>query len=129
MRKIREIILHCSDSNIENHDDISVIRKWHVEERGWNDVGYHYFITSKGVIQQGRDLDIAGAHCKNHNQQSIGICLHGKLLEDFNQAQKLTLYRLLRSLVTLFPDVTIHGHNEFSDKLCPVFDVEPFKHV
>lgn len=128
MRKIREIILHCSDSNIKNHNDISVIRKWHLE-RGFNDVGYHFFIKSCGQIQNGRDLDIIGAHCKGHNEQSIGICLHGKFAGDFTREQKTSLYHLIKGLTLIFPDVTIHGHNEFSDKKCPVFDVEPFKYI
>lgn len=127
MRAIREIILHCSDSNIVAHNDISVIRKWHVQERGFNDVGYHFFIKTGGEVQKGRDIDIIGAHCKGHNKQSIGICLHGKEKEDFTREQKTSLFNLIRSLVTIFPNVTIHGHNEFSDKTCPVFNVEPFK--
>ena len=36
--------------------------------------------------------------------------------------QKATLLALLRHLKTLYPNATIHGHNEFARKACPCFD-------
>lgn len=128
MRKIKEIILHCSDSNIKGHDNIATIKEWHLQ-RGFKDVGYHFFIRSCGMLEYGRELDVVGAHCEGHNKESIGICLLGKYKNDFTREQKTTLYHLIKGLVMIFPDVTIHGHNEFSNKTCPVFDVEPFKHI
>lgn len=74
MRKINKVILHCSDSDYANHDDIKVIKEWHLA-RKFNDVGYHYFIRKDGLIQKGRDITIIGAHCKGQNKSSIGICL------------------------------------------------------
>ena len=43
-RTVDRVFIHCSDSDWKHHDDISVIRKWHVDENGWGDVGYHYFM-------------------------------------------------------------------------------------
>lgn len=128
MRRIDKIIIHCSDSNLPNHDNIETIRQWH-KGRGFSDVGYHFFIRSDGTIEKGRDLDIKGAHCQGKNNHSIGICLHGKYKEDFKGDQFISLTRLLKSLVTIFPNVTTHGHNEFSRKQCPVFDVTPYKKI
>lgn len=129
MRIIDMIILHCSDSNIASHDNIETIRGWHVNERGFNDVGYHYFIQSNGLIEKGRDLDKIGAHCKGKNKHSIGICLHGKYEDDFTREQFTSLVKLIESLAIIIPNITIHGHNEFSSKTCPVFDVTPFKTI
>ena len=42
-REVDRVFLHCSASPNPAHDDINVIRDWHLE-RGWNDVGYHFFI-------------------------------------------------------------------------------------
>ena len=128
MRNIEKLILHCSDSNLKAHDSIDIIRQWHLE-RGFTDVGYHFFIKSDGVIEKGRDIDKVGAHCKGQNSNSIGICLHGKNINDFNNDQFTSLNRLLNSLCIIFPEVSIHGHNEYSKKTCPVFNVEPFKTI
>jgi N-acetyl-anhydromuramyl-L-alanine amidase AmpD len=126
MRKIKKAIIHCSASDIDSHDDINVIRQWHIE-RGFNDVGYHFFIKNNGVIEKGRDIHVVGAHCKGENTNSVGICLHGN--KQFSNMQFMALSRLLESLVVIFPEITIHGHNEFSSKTCPNFDVTPYKSI
>jgi N-acetyl-anhydromuramyl-L-alanine amidase AmpD len=126
MREINSIIIHCSDSDIPAHDDVSVIREWH-RERGWSDVGYHFFIKSNGVQQEGRPLERTGAHCYGRNSDSIGICLHGR--NEFSREQFMALAGLVRSLCNEFniPFTQVFGHCEFSDKTCPNFDVGQFK--
>lgn len=125
MRKISKIIVHCSDSDYPKHDDISVIRKWHVDERGWRDVGYHFFIKSDGQVQVGRPVEQVGAHVKNHNRDSIGICLHGR--HNFTEKQFNALKSLLFDLIRQFDLTTndVYGHRDFdSKKTCPNFDVK-----
>lgn len=126
MRKISKIILHCSDSDNPAHDDISVIRDWHVNERGWSDVGYHYFITSKGDIQKGRDERTPGAHCYGQNAYSIGICLHG--IDQFTEIQFRMLAKLIKHLLKENESIIeVSGHYKYSDyKTCPNFDVDDF---
>ena len=120
MRRIRRVIIHCSDSDVPSHDDISVIRRWHVEERGWSDVGYHFFIRSTGEIQRGRPIEHQGSHCAGHNADSIGICLHGR--KHFTVDQFASLRRLCKVLLAENNSLTFHGHCEFSPKSCPNFD-------
>lgn len=115
------MFIHCSASNNPDHDDVSVIRRWHVEDRGWNDVGYHYFITSDGQLQKGRSLEAQPAAQYPYNEGTIAVCLHGLNAEDFTDEQ----YDVLRALCVAIAreiDVTFHGHCEVSDKRCPVFD-------
>jgi N-acetylmuramoyl-L-alanine amidase len=120
MRKLNRVIIHCSDSDIKGHDNIETIRKWHVEERGWNDVGYHFFIQSNGNIQDGRPLSKVGAHTVGHNADSVGICLHGR--KNFTQEQFNSLRRLVIALSSDYGALSIHGHCEFAPKTCPNFD-------
>ncbi|TLX78397.1 hypothetical protein E9993_01580 [Labilibacter sediminis] len=87
------LVVHCSDSDYKTHDDISVIRKWHVEERNFVDVGYHFFIKKDGTIQKGRKLKVNGAHCRGINSKSWGVCLSGKS-NSFTQAQMKALEQL-----------------------------------
>ena len=128
MRYINEIILHCSDTKEGIDFNINDIRRWH-KAQGWKDVGYHYVILLNGTIQQGRALEEIGSHCKGHNAHSIGICYigrldkNGKIKDTRTNQQKAALYNLLNKLCERFPDALIHGHNEFSSKSCPCFDV------
>src|SRR5678809_728655 len=96
MRKINKIIVHCSDSDVKGHDDISIIRGWHVNERNFNDVGYHYFIKWNGTIQTGRALDIVGAHCYGHNKDSIGCLLYTSDAADERSSVDLGGRRILK---------------------------------
>lgn len=131
MRKINLIILHCSASGHAKHDDISVIKKWHLK-RGFNDVGYHYFIKTDGTLQKGREEKKQGAHCKGKNRNSIGICLHGLDASDFTEAQLNTAARVIMDINSRYPDepIDIAPHRLFANKSCPVFNmIEIFKRI
>ena len=126
---INKIIVHCSDSDYDYHDDIKVIDKWH-RERGWICVGYHFFIRNNGIIELGRPIGTIGAHCEGHNKTSIGICLSGK--SKFSNIQFKQLLTLLHNLVDTFyllsePSYTFqlfHHRDLNPHKTCPNFDME-----
>ena len=130
MRAIHKIIIHCTATR--EGDDISVdtIRKWHLA-RGWSDIGYHYVIDIKGNINAGRPIELMGSHTKGFNKGSIGIAYVGGVEADGKtpkdtrtKAQKDSIIRLVKKLKGCYPDVTIHGHNEFSNKACPSYNVQ-----
>ena len=121
-RHVDRVFLHCSASDNSDHDDIATIRSWHVDDRGWSDVGYHYFIRSDGTLQEGRPLERTPAAQTDDNAGTIAICLHGLAAESFAGAQYRALIRLAREIDgALEGDVTFHGHCEVSAKSCPVF--------
>lgn len=127
MRIINSIIVHCSDSDITSHDNIAVIKEWHLK-RGFKDVGYHYFIRKSGHIEYGRPLHQQGAHVSGHNKSSIGICTAGRTR--FTKEQLYATARLCnRLLVTFNLSVTnIYGHCDFNpNKTCPNLDMEAFR--
>lgn len=125
MREIKKLIVHCSAT--PPHMDIGAteIRKWHLE-KGWADIGYHFVIRRNGDVEDGRPVDQAGAHTQGYNRESIGICLVGGNNEaDFSFSQYHSLVALIEKLKTQYgSDITVHGHREFADKLCPCFDVK-----
>ena len=120
MRKINEIIVHCSDST---YGDVKEIRRWHTM-RGFLDIGYHFLIRTDGEIEIGRMLEVIGAHCKGHNEHSIGIVLVGK--KTFFNPQIESLRKLVKSLRLQFPDIQeVSEHNKYNRyKTCPNFDVK-----
>lgn len=130
MRVIDKIIYHCSATWSTQDIGAKEIRKWHVEGNKWQDIGYHYVIRRNGVIEPGRDLDKVGAHCTGYNDRSIGICVVGGGPrgedKDFTREQFDSLALLTKFLRLKFPYATIHGHNEFANKACPVFSVKQF---
>jgi peptidoglycan hydrolase-like protein with peptidoglycan-binding domain len=122
-REITKVFLHCSASNRPNHDDVEVIRSWH-KQRGWSDIGYHYFIRADGTIEKGRNIESKPAAQKGHNTGSIAICLHGLYPQDFTLSQFDSVYKLCNIIDAAYDDrrISFHGHCEVSNKPCPVFD-------
>lgn len=131
---ITEIIIHCSATDEARRTTVEEIDRWH-RERGFDCIGYHYYITRNGGLHVGRELNEVGAHCKGHNQQSVGICLEGGLrdgkpCDTRTPEQKVVLRALCFALATALPTITqIHGHNEFAAKACPCFDVQQDKEL
>ena len=118
MREIKKIVIHCSDSDNMQHDNLETIKKWHVEERGWKEVGYHFVITKSEGIKKARRIDIQGAHVKGHNEDSIGICLTGKHI--FTLKQLILCNQLIKDLKNIYKDVDCYKHCDLDDKkTCP----------
>ena len=141
MRTITFIILHCSATKAGQCYGFERCRKDHIR-RGMQDIGYHYYITRDGTVHTGRPLSQTGAHCKGHNQHSIGVCYEGGLdaygeaADTRTKAQCKSLRALLTKLHDEFPDAIILGHRDLSPdrdgnghitpnewlKQCPCFD-------
>jgi N-acetylmuramoyl-L-alanine amidase len=124
-REVYSVFVHCSASDNPDHDKASVIKQWHLD-RGWSDIGYHYFIRKNGALECGRGLERTPAAQKGHNTGSIAICMHGLLIEKFTESQLLVLGSLCRTIDEAYDhDITFHGHNEVNlHKTCPVINVK-----
>ena len=128
MRRITEIIVHCSATPEGRPHTVGDIRAWH-KQRGFKDVGYHYIIYLDGSIHAGRNEAEIGAHCTGHNRNSIGVCYIGGMTKDMKaakdtrtDAQKKSLLQLLRQLKKKYPQAKIYGHRDFAAKACPSFN-------
>lgn len=129
MRNINKIIVHCSATREGQDIPVETIKKWHIEGRGWSDIGYHFYIDINGKIQKGRDIAKIGAHCKGQNRNSIGLCYCGGVEADGKtpkdtrtDEQKDALLAVLRTLKAMYPEAIIHSHNDYANKACPSFD-------
>tara|TARA_B100000424_G_scaffold266969_1_gene258954 strand:+ start:1334 stop:1747 length:414 start_codon:yes stop_codon:yes gene_type:complete len=129
MRNINKIIVHCSATREGQDIPVETIKDWHVNGRGWSDIGYHFYIDINGDIQKGRDISKIGAHCRGNNRNSIGVCYCGGVESDGrtpkdtrNEKQKEALLCVLRTLKAMYPEAVIHSHKDFANKACPSFD-------
>lgn len=127
---IKYLVLHCSASRCNQDYSVELLRRDH-KDRGFYDIGYHFYIRKDGKKTQHRMLLEVGAHCIPYNRCSIGICYEGGLDEDGKPANTLTkeqeerITDLLINLHKLFPKAKIVGHRDLpgaSPKECPCFD-------
>lgn len=131
MRKINEIILHCTDTPQGREVSVKDLNAWHMQRRfkrasNGNYCGYHYIIHLDGSYENARPLSDIGQHCKGHNANSIGICYVGgyKGINTITNKQIETLVILIVNICVAFDldysDVKLH--NEINNcKLCPSF--------
>ena len=139
MREINEIIIHCTATNPSWYADRSVddvvaeIRRWHVEERNWSDIGYHAIIHRDGSVGYGRPVERPGAHVAGRNKHTIGVSLVGgrggcaddDFLDNFTPEQEEALRELIVEYSSKFPSIKeVSGHNCYARKACPCFDVK-----
>ena len=97
--------------------------EFHQTVRGWSGIGYNYFIEKDGTVVEGRGLHI-GAHAKDHNRHTIGICMTGNFDKyDPTPAQVNALYSLCKMFMKQFAikKENILGHRELEGvtKSCP----------
>lgn len=135
-RTINEIIVHCTATPEGVDYTVDDIRRWHTAPKskggqGWSDIGYHYIVYRDGSVHDGRNINIAGAHCVNHNAHSIGVVYVGGCEKDGQtpkdtrtKEQRITLLKILAELRQLYPQAKIYGHRNFANKACPSFDAK-----
>lgn len=120
IQKIENIIIHHSG---EIDWTIYQIHSFHQNERGWDGVGYNYFIDEKGEIFEGRGLHL-GAHAYGYNKKTLGICVGGdfdKFSPAKDQYESLLFFcQYLINEFNLNPELFL-GHCELPNtkKTCP----------
>ena len=127
------IVIHCAATKASMDIGLTEIRRWHVKDNGWRDVGYHYIIRRNGEVELGRSIRDTGAHAAGYNHKSVSVCMVGGMAEDnsaennFTPHQWVALIMEVKKLSETYPDAKIIGHNEISKKECPSFDVQQWK--
>ncbi|MCK6552266.1 N-acetylmuramoyl-L-alanine amidase, partial [Myxococcota bacterium] len=53
------------------------IQAFHMDGRGYCDVGYHFFVTADGRVWEARNVDHVGGHSGNYNGGNIGMVFVG----------------------------------------------------
>jgi N-acetylmuramoyl-L-alanine amidase len=102
---------------------IQKIQTYHVRNRGWGDIGYHFLVDANGNVWQGRSLDWQGAHASGaNNVGNIGICLLGDYRSSAPEPEALAaLERLVDALSERHHIARnrVFGHQKFSKTECP----------
>jgi len=124
LQKVEYLIVHHTATD-RDHTTFEAVKRYHIS-KGWDDIGYHFFIDGKGGLFVGRPETKVGVHCRasGMNFRSLGICLAGNFETQYPSAvQLLKLSQTLNHLVDkylILPD-QILGHCEVprARTVCP----------
>ncbi|KPP63842.1 hypothetical protein Z043_117865 [Scleropages formosus] len=99
------------------------IQKLHMQDRGFDDIGYNFLIGRDGTVYEGRGWGVVGAHAKGHNHNSVGIAFMGNFNDEAPSSAALssTQQLLLSGVVLgqLHHNYTLLGHRDVGDTECP----------
>ena len=142
MAELKYLVIHCSDTPPDYTVDKGVLEKWHIVGRGWDRLGYSDLLHRNGDIENLTPYDndhIVQSHevtwgVAGINAVSRHVCLEGGwsdtnksgvyLFEEiFTDAQFTSLIGYVKQFLKHQPQAKVSGHNIFSEKTCPNFNV------
>ncbi|KAI8496611.1 peptidoglycan recognition protein [Branchiostoma belcheri] len=123
------IIHHSYDFSCLNRSDceeqVRLIQDFHMDSRGWDDIGYNFLVGGDGDVFEGRGWGISGAHAgPDWNGRSIGICFMGNFTDMLPSEEAITAGKMLIQLSVqrnkLMSNYTLYGHRQVLDaRTCP----------
>lgn len=77
------IAIHHTETPADNPAArVRAIQAFHMDTRGWCDIGYHFLVATDGTVYEGRPYALVGAHTGNNNSGNVGVsfigCFHSK---------------------------------------------------
>ena len=100
------------------------IQSYHIDSRGWCDIGYHFMVDWNGDIWQGRAETVTAAHVAYHNTNNVGVSFLGTYT---NTAATATQLDKAGALLAWLADVYmipvdrdhLLGHRDWVANECP----------
>lgn len=126
LEQVRYLVIHHSGGTDNETPDS--IANYHVNNRGWGGVGYHFIISKNGNCYYVGDLTTARAHVYNYNHLALGICLIGSFMngKEPSEEQIISAHELCSQLLFRSPDIAgidgwedLKGHKELQATACP----------
>lgn len=121
------VVHHCASSNtsVTNRTE-KEHQKWlqgyHMNNRGWCDLGYHFGVGKSGSLLEGRLQSLLGAHVGGQNTGKVGVVVHGDYRSrTFTSTQENNIVSLLAWLCYYY-DIepsSIVGHQDLAATECP----------
>lgn len=118
-----------SDFNGKNHLKLQEsMRHYHVNTRGWSDIGQHITLFPDGMIVTGRDFGETPGSIKGHNTGAFAVEMVGNFdvgHDEFKDKQKATMLTIARYFFDR--GKYIRFHREDAPKTCPGTSIDKVK--
>lgn len=100
---------------------IQAIQDYHMDNRGWVDIGYNFIVRSNGDIYEGRGWLGVGAHAANHNTANVGVCVIGNYTsaEPSKEVKAALAYLYAEANRMKGRALTVNTHRQLGETACP----------
>lgn len=103
------------------------IQDFHMDGRGWSDIGYNLLVDDDGNAYEGRGWFIQGAHAVGHNVSGIGVCYIGQ--DDPTPEAKAAIRALYDEACALTGrQLETLGHGDVNNTTCPGDNLDAWVH-
>ena len=124
---VKLLIVHCVANKCNRPFDVENLKA--CGEAKYGQCSYHYYVRRNGDVIPMLSESVQGVHARHYNYCSLGIVYEGGLDENGKEAdtrteaQKHSLYELLKELTAEYPSARILGHCELPGvaKKCPCY--------
>lgn len=100
------------------------IQSYHMDVKGWCDIGYHYLVSRDGRVWQGRPVAKLGTHAGGANTGNVGVAVIGS--HDTTPVTDVQVTAIADLIAAVSRETgiqinrtTIKGHREYKDTSCP----------
>ena len=126
--KATRLVIHCTATKNGKTLPMALLRKWHVDENGWKNIGYHAVFQPCGQYYDYKDglraLNEQGAGVRGENKNTIHYALVGTDKFTTQQFERMRYHIECLEQQYDIPSWEIYGHYEFDSakkqgKTCP----------
>ena len=124
LKSVKLLVIHCVANPCNR--PFSVENLIACGEAKYGQCSYHYYVRRNGDVIPLLPETVQGVHARHYNYCSLGIVYEGGLDENGQpadtrtEAQKHSLYELLKELTAEYPDARIIGHCELPKQRVPI---------
>lgn len=72
-----DLWIHHTADELHGASGVRAAQAFHMDSRGWSDIGYSFLVDDDGLVYEGRGFGIAGGHTEGHNFTSHAISFMG----------------------------------------------------
>ncbi|RWR98730.1 peptidoglycan-recognition protein SC2-like protein [Dinothrombium tinctorium] len=125
---VRYVVIHHTVTGFCNtqascSSQIRSIQRYHMDSRGWSDIGYNFLVGGDGNIYEGRGWNVEGAHARGLNRNGIGISFIGNFQARSAPANMMAAAKKLIQCglrkVYIMRNYQLKGHRDVNPTSCP----------
>ncbi|XP_045208502.2 peptidoglycan-recognition protein SC2-like [Mercenaria mercenaria] len=125
---VHEFFIHHTESpSCSSQSECSTrvrgIQNYHMDSRGWSDIGYSFLVGEDGNVYEGRGWSHIGAHTAGYNSKAFAASMIGSYMTHLPNSKALTAVKNLIAcgvqLGKIAGDYRLYGHRDAGQTDCP----------